>query len=103
MINSNFNIGFNIDREKLFEKLILNNYECTYDPIIHACVNLKYTIKSKKISIFIFESGSIIITGANNCNQILCAYNFINKYLLTNYDKIIMKNILSNSTILDYL
>jgi len=104
MINSNFNIGFNIDRDKLYDLITIKNIaECSYDPIIHACVNIKYDCDNKTVSIFVFESGSIIITGANNGKHILDAYNFINKLLCTNYKQIYKSNILSNSTILMYL
>jgi len=103
MINSNFCIEFNIDRDKLFDLLIRDKIECSYDPIIHACVNIKYEHREKTISIFVFESGAVIITGARNCNQIVEAYNFINKYLLKNYNYINKNNILTNSTILEFL
>jgi TATA-box binding protein (TBP) (component of TFIID and TFIIIB) len=93
MINSNFNIDFNIDRDKLYEILLDQRFECTYDPIIHACVNIKYPHPDKVISVFVFESGSIIITGARNGEQIIDAYNFINRYLLTNYYYIIKDDI----------
>jgi outer membrane receptor for monomeric catechols len=42
MINSNFKIGFQINRDNLFEILLKDNIKCSYDPIIHACVNIKY-------------------------------------------------------------
>jgi TATA-box binding protein (TBP) (component of TFIID and TFIIIB) len=104
MINSNFNIGFKVDRDKLFEMLSNNKTtECSYDPIIHACVNIKYDCNDKTVSIFVFESGSIIITGANNGKHILDAYNFINQLLCNNYKQIYKSNILSNSTIMMYL
>lgn len=103
MINSNFTIGFNIDRDKLYDLLIEDKIECSYDPIIHACVNIKYEHPEKIISIFVFESGSIIITGARSCNQINDGYNFINKYLLRKYNYINKNNILTHSTILEFL
>ena len=103
MINSNFQIGFEINRDKLFELLLKDNIKCTYDPNIHACVNIKYNNNDKIISIFIFESGAIIITGARTCQQILSAYNFINKYLLEHYIVLNKNNSLTSSTILDYL
>ena len=104
MINSNFNIGFKVDRDKLYDLIHTKNIaECSYDPIIHACVNIKYECDKKTVSIFVFESGSIIITGANNGKHILDAYNFINKLLCNNYKQIYKSNILSNSTILMYL
>ena len=47
----------------------------------------------KTISIFVFESGSITIAGSNSYHQVLETYNFINKFILNNYDKLLTKNI----------
>ena len=88
LINTDFNIKFNIDREKLFDLGIKKGIQCTYDPMKHACVNIKYKYKTKNVTIFVFEKGSIIITGSKNCDQIASTYNFINKYLLENYNSI---------------
>jgi TATA-box binding protein (TBP) (component of TFIID and TFIIIB) len=94
MINSNFHIGFLINRENLYDILTKDNITCTYEPCIHACVNIKYSYKNKDlISIFVFESGSIIITGAKNKNHIVDAYNYITKILYENYEKIIKNDI----------
>lgn len=103
MINSNFSIGFNVDRYKLFNCMTNDKFDATYDPIIHAGVIVRHNTGDKIISIFVFESGSIVITGARTCKQINDAYNFINKYLLQNYKFIVKANNLSNSTILKYL
>ena len=47
MINTNFDVGFQINREKLYHLLMGNDeLDVFYDPIIHACVNIKYTIKN---------------------------------------------------------
>lgn len=93
MINSNFIYPNKIDRLKLFNLLVKENVECRYDPSIHAPVNIKFNCKDKSISILVFEKkGSILITGAKNCNHILEGYNFINKYLLTNHKKILKSN-----------
>ena len=95
MINTNFNIGFQINREKLHQLLLDNGYDTSFNPIIHACVNVKYTIPNtnKTVSIFVFESGSITIAGSDSCFQILQTYNFINKFILSNYGKLLSKNI----------
>lgn len=95
MINTNFNIGFQIKRDLLREMLISNGFDATLDPNVHACVNVKLNIpyRSKTISIFVFESGSITIAGSDSCEQILYAYNFINKFILTNYKKLLSKPI----------
>ena len=103
MINSNFKIPFKVDRGKLYNLLLAENYECLYDPVKHACVNIKYDHPDKTISVFVFEKGSIIITGARNCSQILDAYNFINRYLLRNHKHIVKNDALTNSNIIKYL
>ncbi len=88
MINSNFHIGYSINRENLYGLLNNNKIMCSYDPVIHACVNIKYTHNLKKLSIFVFEKGVIIITGANHCDQIIPAYQFIKAYLDKNYNNL---------------
>lgn len=103
MINSNFNIGFLVDRYKLYKYMTKDNIDATYDPIIHAGVIMRYNAGDKIISVFIFEGGSIVITGARTCKHINDAYNFINKYMLQNYKYVVKTNNLSNSTILKYL
>lgn len=96
MINTNFNILFQINREKLHQLLKQYGHDVTFDPIIHACVNIKYRIPdiiNKTISIFVFESGSITIAGSNSCQQVLETYNFINKFILENYCALLSKPI----------
>lgn len=102
MINSNF-FMFVIDRIKLYNHLVKDGYDVSYDPGKHACVNVKYDHPEKTISIFVFEKGSIIITGAQTCSQINDAYNFINKYALNNYNAIIKDKNVMNANIIKYL
>lgn len=94
MINCNFKLGFKINRNKLYEILLSQNIECIFEPIVHACVNIKYNYKNtNKISIFVFESGSIIITGAKNKDHIIAAYQFITTKLFQTYNKIVISNL----------
>ena len=95
MINTNFNIGFQIKRDILRQLLVANGFDATLDPNLQACVNIKDNIPNlnKIVSIFVFESGSITIAGSDSCEQIQYTYNFINKFILTNYRKIISKPI----------
>jgi TATA-box binding protein (TBP) (component of TFIID and TFIIIB) len=96
MINTNFNILFQINRERLYQLLKDEGFDVIFDPITHACVNIKYQMSNnpkKTISIFVFESGSITIAGSNSYHQVLETYNFINKFILSNYDKLLTKNI----------
>jgi TATA-box binding protein (TBP) (component of TFIID and TFIIIB) len=78
MINTNFKIKNEIDRDLLYEKLQHDGVACTYEPCLHACVNVKYQYSAqKKVSIFVFKSGAIIITGANTTDHVIKAFNFI--------------------------
>ena len=94
MINTNFNGLCQINRNKLFQLLLDNNFDVSFDPIIHASVNIKYRLKdlpTKAISIFVFESGSITIAGSNSYNEVLEAYNFISNFIYKNYNKLLTK------------
>lgn len=103
MINSNFKYPNKIDRLKLFNLLQSESIDSKYDPSNHACVNIKHKCIDKTISIFVFEKGPIVITGAKNCEHILSGYNFINRYLLINHTKVIKSaiNISNINSLLD--
>jgi TATA-box binding protein (TBP) (component of TFIID and TFIIIB) len=106
LINSDFHLGFELTRDKLFGCL-RNAYDtvCTYEPCIYPGVKIQYmwnTLpmtshegvccctepcsgkgdgmgdgKCRKITIAVFQSGSVIITGAHTLTQIDDAYRFI--------------------------
>jgi TATA-box binding protein (TBP) (component of TFIID and TFIIIB) len=44
------------------------------------------------ISVFVFQKGNIIITGARSQSHVLSAYNYMNEILLTHKDEIIKKD-----------
>ena len=118
LINSDYDCGFKIERDNLCNLLISQfnlsvNYEPenypgvkigyfwnTYNNIHHTgvcnCVGEKCDGKGKggsinnckKVTISIFQSGKIIITGGNALTQINNAYDFINKILFDNYFEI---------------
>lgn len=89
MINSNFKMDFYIDRDRLYRLLQRSNILCTFEPCVHAAVNIKYEYdKFDTVSIFVFESGSIIITGAKCREHIEKSYDFISRKLYENYTEI---------------
>lgn len=97
MINSNYKVNMQIDRPKLFSLLIKKKIKSSYEPCIRACVIIKYTPdinneEQKEISIFIFQKGNIIITGARRKSHILSAYKYMNNILLTHSDEISKKD-----------
>ena len=96
MINCGFVCDFQINRENLYNELARNKIESKYEPTIHAGVNIKfYPEENKKVSIFTFESGNVIITGAKNINHILEAYNFIDNFIKESKNKIQKNKIFS--------
>jgi len=89
MINNGFKLGFKIDREDVYNIFKSKNVSCTYEPCVHACVNIKYNYKNtSSLSVFVFESGSIIITGVKTKDHIDEAYKFIIKFIYENFNKI---------------
>ena len=97
MINSNFQLDYKIDRLKLAFLLKKYHGTRTTDTEIgyvefkhkpnggHSCVNIKYRYnETNKPSIFVFQTGAIIITGAKNLYQIIHAYHYI-KLILKRY------------------
>jgi TATA-box binding protein (TBP) (component of TFIID and TFIIIB) len=96
MINTNYTLSILIDREKLYKLLLLKKIKAIYEPCIRACVIIKYTplennLEEKEVSIFIFQEGNIIITGARSISHILSAYYYTNNILTTHKDDILKK------------
>jgi len=106
LINSDFNIRFKINRNILHRIVTSNGYYSSYEPSIYPGVNIKYYYNHlyndgicrchgkcsgkgngdgesdcKKITVAVFNSGNIIITGAQSNNQLNTAYEFINNLL----------------------
>ncbi len=97
MINSNYQVSMQLDRDKLYNLLLKKKIKSSYEPCIRACVIIKYVpakenSEQKEVSIFVFQKGNIIITGARSQSHIISAYNYINDILLTHKDEIIKKD-----------
>lgn len=104
MINCNFTVPFRIDRPKLRVLFKSDGYNAMYDSNGHPGVRLKYVSVGKKITIFIFEPGSVIvIMGNQGLKRINEVYTFVYKYLLSNYDIIVKDDECINSSIMKFL
>ena len=118
LINSDYFVGFEIKRDNLHKILVNNyNIYSSYEPCIYPGVNSKFYWNKdykdlpftgkcycnnfcngkgcgegdgncKKITISVFQSGSVIITGGRSMDQIVDSYNFINKVFNENYNEI---------------
>lgn len=86
MINSNYKVALMIDRAKLYEILLQKKIKASYEKCVRACVIIKYipstnNVDERDVSVFIFEKGNIIITGARNFNHIINTYEYINSII----------------------
>ena len=90
LINVNFKLKFCINRENLHKLLLETNTPCSYEKCKHAGVKIEFTPTNKQtpISVFIFESGSIVITGSKNEFHILEGYNYITELIKTHKNEI---------------
>lgn len=111
LINSNFNCGFYIDRDRLFQLLKYKyRMNCNYDSCSYPGIQSKfYYIPDKspdeqtgqqpvsmdttvyyEVSFMIFRTGSILIVGKCNEDILMVIYRFICSILTTEYSTIEM-------------
>lgn len=109
---------YSIDREILSDIITKEGIISNFNPNIYPGINMKYIYngvdtsgickcdnecrwvngkmmgenKCKRISLFIFQSGSIIITGGNNIEQLKQAYDCINSLIRKNEDIVILED-----------
>lgn len=114
LINSNFNCGFYIDRDKLFQLLKYKyRMNCNYDSCSYPGIQSKfYYIPDNppdeqtgqqpvsmentvyyEVSFMIFRTGSILIVGKCNEDILMVIYHFICSILTTEYSTIEMGDI----------
>jgi TATA-box binding protein (TBP) (component of TFIID and TFIIIB) len=106
LINSDFRVNFEIRLDYLY-KIVTEKYKiiCSYEPCIYPGAKIEYyyphggyckcstfcngkSDTCKKITIAVFQSGCVIITGANKIDHITIAYSFICDVLKDNLSKI---------------
>jgi TATA-box binding protein (TBP) (component of TFIID and TFIIIB) len=96
LIVSNFGVNYLINKENLFQLLTEKNILSRLS-VQHSCVNIKHKIATEKddvfISIFVFQTGNIIITGGKKAEYVRDAYNFIVGFLSQHKQKIMKKDI----------
>jgi hypothetical protein len=103
-MNSYFDIGFRINREVLHRSIIKDNYYSSFETAIYPGVNIKYYYNiakqqtgicncslpcdgkghngaCKKITVAVFNSGKIIIMGAQSLEHIRTAHQFITSFI----------------------
>ena len=121
LLNSDYKVNALVRRDEL-HKILVNKYKLfsTLETTIYQGINTKYYYNEKakskngicmcdkicngqgdgkaegsckRITIAIFQTGSIIITGARNINQLEEAYQFINKIMKEHSTEVLKSNI----------
>ena len=115
LINSDFDIKMPIKRDVLHRLIVKEGYLSSYEPCNYPGVNIKYYYNPlldnkgicdcecpcngkakdntcKRITIAVFKSGSIIITGGRNKRHIQIAYEFITNFIEKNKQELIVNN-----------
>jgi hypothetical protein len=115
LINSNFNCGFFINREVLYDILKFKyNIQAIYDPCSYPGIQCKFYYNPdvelqngcqiseenkhlyeniKEVSFMIFRTGSVLIVGRCDENVLIIIYEFLKKILNNEYKLICQKNI----------
>jgi TATA-box binding protein (TBP) (component of TFIID and TFIIIB) len=92
MINTNFGIGKEINREELLKIIKKDNLpyvKAKLKPDIHAAINIELSVENYIVTILVFKTGNIIITGGKCSTHINTAYEYIIKLIEDNKSKII--------------
>jgi TATA-box binding protein (TBP) (component of TFIID and TFIIIB) len=97
MINASFFIGKNIKLEDMYSNVmgmndpLIDVYSITYEKTDHPAINLKLRIATKPITILLFRTGSIIITGVPGFQSMSDAFGLVlqmlNKFQGCLYEK----------------
>ena len=91
MINSNFSLNSNINLIALYNHFLSEKtFNVTFDPDRYSAVKIKFKPASdmKQVTVSIFGTGKIIVTGAETLREIAYAYNVINRHILSKADEI---------------
>uniref|UniRef100_A0A6C0KGT5 TATA-box binding protein n=1 Tax=viral metagenome TaxID=1070528 RepID=A0A6C0KGT5_9ZZZZ len=93
LINSNFNCGYYINRDKFSEILKYKyNVPIEYDPCSYPGIKCTYTKENINVSFMIFRTGSILIVGKCDETQLYDIYLYIKDILYKEYKNINMDN-----------
>ena len=121
LINSNFNCGFFINRETLYNTLKFKyNIQSIYDPCSYPGIQCKFYYNPdiglqngcqiseenkhlynniKEVSFMIFRTGSVLIVGRCDENVLMIIYEFLKNILITEYTNICQQNMTSTNLV----
>jgi TATA-box binding protein (TBP) (component of TFIID and TFIIIB) len=93
LINSNFTCNYYINREELYT-LLKKKYhiKCSYDPCSYPGIQCKYKLEKSEVSFMIFRTGSVLIVGKCEDEQLFRIYDFLKNIFMTEYPLIYEQN-----------
>jgi len=106
LINSNFNCGYFINRDKLFDRLkVKYKLHTSYDPCSYPGImskfwynqgedvqtGIKESTNALQISFMIFRTGSVLIVGKCDEDILMTIFNFLKEIFITEYNEISQK------------
>jgi TATA-box binding protein (TBP) (component of TFIID and TFIIIB) len=94
LVNSNFNCNYYIHRENLF-RILKKEYgiKCSFDSCSYPGIQCKYRLEDKReISFMIFRTGSILIVGKCENEELFMIYEYIKDILNANFAQIYQQN-----------
>ena len=87
MINTNFSLNYNVNLMKVAEHFSSSGiFNVSFEPDRYSAVKIKFKPASdmKEVTVSIFSTGKIIVTGAETLKEIVFAYNIINHHINSN-------------------
>ena len=84
MINTNFSLNYNVNLMKITEHFSKHGlFNVSFEPDRYSAVKIKFKPASdmKEVTVSIFSTGKIIVTGAETLKEIVYAYNIINHHI----------------------
>ena len=94
LVNSNFNCNYYIHRERLF-KILKQDYgvKCSFDSCSYPGIQCKYKLENQQeVSFMIFRTGSILIVGKCENEDLYHIYDYIKKILYDHFSEIYQQN-----------
>tara|TARA_R110002050_G_scaffold131541_2_gene253423 strand:- start:63 stop:902 length:840 start_codon:yes stop_codon:yes gene_type:complete len=87
MINTNFSTNYSLNLYELVDHFSANSlFDVSFDPDRYSAVKIKFKPAQdmKYITVSVFCTGRVIITGAENLKEIAYTYNIINRHINKN-------------------
>jgi TATA-box binding protein (TBP) (component of TFIID and TFIIIB) len=87
MINTNFSLNYNVNLMKIAEHFSAHGvFNVSFEPDRYSAVKIKFKPASdmKEVTVSIFSTGKIIVTGAETLKEIVYSYNIINHHINSN-------------------